>query len=172
METPLHANAFAGSATREGIQTVADFFRTQPFARLGAILSFKTTFPADLTPLPAIARVLQQRIVDIARRSPFDSLGIIFESSQRADPLITQAFQGLKLEADGRPIPVDCYFMPKSAHEPALEVADFVMHSVGRQARQNLAKRGVFVPDFKAVFHSVDPKLVSFMEVTSITANE
>ena len=62
--------------------------------------------------------------------------------------------------------------MPKAAAEPALEVADFVVHTVGRQARQNLTNRGVFLPDFKAVFHDVHPNLVSFMEVASVTRND
>jgi hypothetical protein len=42
------------------------------------------------------------------------------------------------------------------------------MHAVGRQARQNLKKRGDFVPDFCAVFRAVDPRLASFMEVESV----
>jgi hypothetical protein len=29
-----------------------------------------------------------------------------------------------------------------------------------------------FLPDFQAVFHSVDRKLVSFMEVTGVTVSE
>jgi hypothetical protein len=58
--------------------------------------------------------------------------------------------------------------MPKSSADPALEVADFAMHAVGRQARHNLQARGTFVPDFKAVFHTVERRLVSFMEVESI----
>jgi hypothetical protein len=62
-------------------------------------------------------------------------------------------------------------FMRKEIGDPALEVADFVMHAVGRQARQNLQKRGDFAPDFCAVFHSIDRKLTSFMEVESITRN-
>jgi hypothetical protein len=62
--------------------------------------------------------------------------------------------------------------MPKSANEPALEVADFIMHAVGRQARQNLKQRGVFAPDFKAVFQSVDHKLASFIEVETVVKNE
>ena len=58
--------------------------------------------------------------------------------------------------------------MPKSAAYPALEVADFVMHAVGRQARNDLKKREGFLPDFKAVFHSVDSKLASFMNVQDV----
>jgi len=80
---------------------------------------------------------------------------VIFESSQRADRLSEDAFQGFTIEEGSKPIPLKCYFMRKEHAEPALEVADFVMHAVGRQARQNLKKRGDFTPDFCAVFHAV-----------------
>jgi hypothetical protein len=170
-DTPLHANAFAGFATPENIQTVAESFHAQPFARLGGIISFKTALTDELGPVPTIARVLQVRIREIAARTAFTSLAVIFESSQRADRLIEEAFQGFGLEEGGKPLPVECYFMRKGSGDPALEVADFVMHAVGRQARQNLKKRGDFVPDFCAVFHSVERKLTSFMEVDSVTSN-
>src|SRR5262249_44733735 len=100
------------------------------------------------------------------------SVAVIFEASQRADPLIQAAFQGFGLEEGGKPVPLDCFFMPKNAGEPALEVADFIMHAVGRQARRNLTQRGTFVPDFKAVFHSANPTLGSYMEAATITVNE
>ena len=170
--TPLHANAFAGFATPENVRTVAEFFHAQPFARLGAIISFKTALANELGPVPTIAKVLQQRIRQIAARTGFKSLAVIFESSQRADRLIEAAFQDFGLEEGGKPLPVECYFMRKNIGEPALEVADFVMHAIGRQARQNLTKRGDFTPDFCAVFHSIDQKLTSFMEVESVTVND
>jgi hypothetical protein len=50
-------------------------------------------------------------------------------------------------------------------------VADFVMRVIGRQARHNLTERGTFVPDFAAVFHGIDTKLVSFMEVSAVVQN-
>lgn len=171
-DTQLHANAFARFATRENIQAVAEFFRVQPFARFGSIISIDTTLVDELGPVPTIAKILQQRIADIARWKAFDSLAVIFESSQRADRLVEDAFQGFALEEGGKPIPVECYFMRKEFGEPALEVADFIMHAVGRQARQNLKKRGDFAPDFCAVFHSVDRKLASFMEVASVVRND
>jgi hypothetical protein len=171
-DAPLHANTFAGFATRENIAAVAEFFHAHPFARFGAIISAQTALADELGPVPTIAKVLQGRIVDIARWTAFDSLAVIFESSQRADRLIEQAFQGFALEEGGAPIPVECYFMRKEHGEPALEVADFVMHAVGRQARQNLKKRGDFVADFCATFHAVDRRLTSFMEVGSVTLSE
>jgi hypothetical protein len=168
-DTPLHASEFGQFATKQNIDAVAEFFHVQPFARFGAIISTDTKLAGELGPVPTIARVLQARIAKIARWTPFDSLAVIFESSQRADRLIEEAFQGFALEEGGKPIPVECYFMRKKHAEPALEVADFVMHAVGRQARQNLKKRGDFAPDFCAVFHSVDRKLASFMEIDTVS---
>jgi hypothetical protein len=159
------------NATLENIAAVAEFFRVNPFSRFGAIISTDTVLADELGPVPTIAKVLQARIADIARWTAFEPLAVIFESSERADRMIEDAFQGFALEEGGRPVPVECYFMRKRHADPALEVADFIMHAVGRQARQNLKKRGDFVPDFCAVFHSIDRKLTSFMEVASVVRN-
>jgi hypothetical protein len=176
-DTPLHASEFdrpdvSKGVRAENIRAVVDFFQTQPFARLGAIISIATTLADKLGPVPTIAKVLQARIAEIARWTPFDSLAVIIESSERADRLVEDAFQGFALEEGGKAIPVECYFMRKEHAEPALEVADFIMHAVGRQARQNLKKRGDFTPDFCAVFHAVDRKLASFMEVDSVSKQD
>jgi hypothetical protein len=113
-DTPLHANSFVGFATDQNIGTVADFFHTQPFARLGAIISFKTKLADQLGAVPTIAKVLQERIREIASRTAFRSIAVIFESSERADRLVEQAFQGFRLQEDGKPLPVECYFMRRS----------------------------------------------------------
>jgi hypothetical protein len=171
-DSQLHANGFAGFATPENIKTVAEFFYAPTFARFGAIISINAALADEFGPVPTIAKVLQRRIIDIARWTTCDSLAVVFESSERADRLIEKAFQGFAIEENGKPILVECYFMRKEQAEPALEVADFIMHAVGRQARQNLKKRGDFVADFCAVFHSVDQKLTSFMEVSSVEPND
>jgi hypothetical protein len=171
-DTPLHASTFSQSASRQDIEAVAEFFCRQPFARLGAIISISTTLLQELGPVRTIAKTLQNRVVEIAQWTRFSNLKIIFESSDRADPLIKDAFRDFGLEEDGKPISVDCYFMPKSAGEPALEVADFIMHAVGRQARKNLKQCDGFLLDFQAVFHSVDRKLASFIEVNSVSKHE
>jgi hypothetical protein len=62
-DTPLHANAFAGFATRKNILAVAEFFETQlPSFRLGAIILFKTAAADGLGLVSTLAKVLQERI--------------------------------------------------------------------------------------------------------------
>ncbi|KRR26704.1 hypothetical protein CQ14_41235 [Bradyrhizobium lablabi] len=78
--------------------------------------------------------MLKRCIVDIAQWTPFSELHVIFEVCGRADELIEQAFADFRIEEDGRPIPVECNFIPKPVHDPALEVADFVLHAVAALA--------------------------------------
>lgn len=170
-DTPLHAASFSRTHTQEQIEIVVDFFRTQPFARLGAIITMQAT-RGGMEPLLVIAGVLKNRIVDVAKWTPFRDVKVIFEASDRADRQIEQAFADFRIEEDDAPLPVECYLMPKSAGEPALEVADFIMHAIGRQARRRIEGREGFAPDFAAVFHCVDRKLVSFMEISRAEKSE
>lgn len=171
-DTPLHAASFSREATKEQIEAVASFFRTQPLSRFGAIISMKAKIAQGLSPIQTIALVLKNRIIDIAKSTPFNEMKVIFESSDRADRQIERAFGEFRLEEGGQQIPVECYFMPKSAGEPALEVADFIMHAVGRQARRRVDGREGFALDFKAVFHNVEPRLVSYMDVTAVEQSQ
>jgi hypothetical protein len=170
-DTPLHANKFPGIAKPRDIEAVAAFFSAQPFWRFGAIFNAETKLSDELGLMRSMKNVLQQRVNEIVQRTLCKEVKVIFESSDRADKLIEEDFQDFEVHRGTKRIPSECYFMPKSAADPALEVADFVMHAVGRQARHNLKKRGSFVPDFCAVFHAVDRKLTSFMEVASVTKN-
>jgi hypothetical protein len=151
---------------------VAGFFRVQPVARFVATISVNTSLPDEMSILRTMKEVLELRINEIAGHTLCREVKVIFESSQRVDKLIEKAFQNFEVRRGWKHLPAECYFMPKAVAEPALEVADFVMHAIGRQAKQNLKKRGIFLPDFQAVFHGIDRRLLSFMEVKSVTKNE
>jgi hypothetical protein len=170
-DTPLHASDFGSIATKSDMEAVSAFFRSQAFARFGAIISTETKLADELSLMQTMKEVLVKRINDLVEPTLCKEVKVIFESSQRADPLIRKVFQDFELRRGWKTIPSECYFLPKASAEPALEVADFVVHTVGRQARQNLTKRCVFLPDFKAIFHDVHPNLVSFMEVESVTSS-
>lgn len=167
-DAPLHANKFPRIAKDGDVEAVASFFRTQRFWRFGAIFTVETTLAPEITLMQTMRGTLQKRIDDIVQRTLCKEVSIIFKSSDRTNDLIQETFQRFEFFRGSKRIPSECYFMPKAAGEPALEVADFVMHAIGRQARHNLTQRGSFVPDFCAVFHAVDPKLVSFIEVATV----
>jgi len=108
---------------------------------------------------------LQERINHIVGRTLCREVSVVFESSQRANQLVESAFQSFDFYRGSKHIYSECGFMPKSVGEPALEVADFVMHAVGRQMRHSLIQRDRFLPDFCAVFHAMGAELSSFIEV-------
>ena len=171
-DAQLHANRFPRIAKAGDVEAVADFFRAQPFWRFGAVITVETSLVEEIGLMRTMKGVLQRRINDVVEMTLCKEVCVVFESSERTDELIQEAFQDFEVHRGSKRIPSVCYFMPKSVAEPALEVADFVMHAVGRQARHNLTQRGTYVADFCAVFHSVDPKLTSFREVEAVIPGE
>ena len=171
-DTPLHAAKFRSIASAADMEDVATFFRIQPFARFGAIISVNTKLAEEISLMRTMKEVLQLRIHEIVQHTMCREVIVIFKSSQRADQIINDAFQDFAVFRGKKRIPSECYFMPKASAEPALEVADFVMHAVGRQARYNLTQRGSFLPDFCAIFHAVDRRLASFVEVAAVAFND
>ena len=99
------------------------FFRTQPFARIGAIISTKATRDGNIAPVAAIAGVLKNRIVDIAKWTPFSELHVIFEASGRAERLMEEAFGDFRLEEEGTAIQVECFFKRRIVWALALAMA-------------------------------------------------
>jgi hypothetical protein len=165
---PLHAHEFASIAKAEDIEAVAQFFRAHTFWRFGAVFTIETTLLPEINRLQTMKGVLEKRIDDIVQMTLCKEVKIVFESSERMDARIEETFHAFDFNRGEKHIPAECGFMPKAACEPALEVADFVMHAIGRQARYNLKRRGSFLPDFCAVFHAVDPKFTSFIEVENV----
>ena len=164
-DSQLHANKFPKIAKAGDVDAVADFFRANHFWRFGAVITTETLLVPEITLMQTMKGVLQRRIQELVEMTLCKEVIIVFESSERVNDLIQETFQQFDFCRGSKPIPSECCFMHKAAGEPALEVADFVMHAVGRQARHNLKQRGSFVPDFCAVFHAVEPRFTSFMEV-------
>ena len=110
---------------------------------------------------------VKNRIIDIARWDPVCRAAVYSSrrSGQRDRPH-QQASSDSRVEENGRAIPVECFFMPKSVGEPALEVADFVMMPWG--ARRGTAwKVRTDSARLRRAFHDQDPKRVSFMDVNA-----
>ena len=96
---------------------------------------------------------------------PFSSVEIIFEQSERLAPLIEEVFSEFDLQEEGRSIPTGLSWMEKSIGEPALEVADFLINSIGAEIRHRRGGRLGHAKSFEAFFHHVDKRLVSFVDI-------
>jgi len=161
--------------TREQLMALEYFFTQFQFFRIAAITSKEAQLPSGLVVYHMVATCLRERIIQVAKWTPLTRLAVILEASQRADALANRYLRfNLQItDIDGkRTLPTDYFLMPKSANEPGLEVADFIMHAAGGQTKSRL--NGAREPgrkDFKVVFREVDPRLASFMEITEVNYN-
>jgi len=181
-DAPLHAFNFGRAATPERLEACGRFFRDNGFMRIGSVAATTTQIPRDqsykqdFSAIPEaehlawmVLRALHNRILVIAKWTPFRSVAIVVERNPRSKRLLQSAFADLGFEEDGKPVPVDLYEMDKKAAEPGLEVADFVANAIAGHARHTLVggKEGCR-RDFQAIFQSVDPKLASFLAITGV----
>jgi len=140
--------------------------------RFAVVATVKTRIPDPLVLLDAIAPILVKRLLEIMNRTDAPGLTVIFESSERANSIIERHFSAITINESGANVPIEWGFMPKSVGEPALEVADFIMHSVHGLAYDELAGcNGYQRRDFRSVFQRKNPNLSSFMLMEAVIAN-
>jgi hypothetical protein len=95
------------------------FFREQPVRRLGAAGTSSTILPNGEPLMRFVLESFKRRIVDVATWTPFKSIIVVIESNRRANRLVAQYLGDMRLEEDGRQIPVEFYFMEKKPSRPS-----------------------------------------------------
>jgi hypothetical protein len=166
-DAPLHAADL--EYAEKNFATLSQFFTSRAFARFGVAVSRKTNFNVDMHAMASVMGMLKKHIARIVEHSQCSAVALIFESSQRGDPLVQQHFGELGLIEEGRRVPTEHCFMPKSAREPVLEIADFVASASGSQARfYHRGKAGSFAKDYQAVFHQHPPPYSQFFHITDV----
>ena len=80
---------------------------------------------------------------------------IVIEKSDRLLPKAIDLFPGLKLDVDGKPIPIRGLFSEKMPPQPLLEMCDHVCHRAQRQYKFHLGCD--LLPEFVAVFPRAAP---------------
>jgi len=163
---PLHAAEL--EYTPENLAAVSQFFMSPAFARFGAAATNKTNFAVDMHAMAAVMGMLKQHIARLVSRLPCTTVALIFESSERCDPLVRRYFGELGFLQEGRSIPTEHCFMPKSAGEPGLEIADFVASAAGSQARFYHRGRTDFAKDYQAVFYQFPPPFSQFFHIAEV----
>jgi hypothetical protein len=149
-DIPLHAADMA--LKPENFAALKEFFLDRSFARIGTASTKACSYPVEMhTALPVMATV--QEFIDwFASLVPCDRVAVVVESSKRADPIFKKHFGELRSESVRQVKSTSYWFMSKSAGEPGLEVADFIVSAVGSQTKRLAAKQNGHAKDFADVF--------------------
>jgi hypothetical protein len=165
------------AASQAQLNAIGQFFHDHCFGRVAAVLTDRALLDPSLKLYAIEARSLLERIAEIARHHPISNVALVFEESTRTDALAATSFEGYRLQIGqmGQPVrqvSVQKFRMAKSSGEAMLEVADFVMHTAGNEARRRMDGA---VPsgrkDFDVVFRAVDPRIISFCAITEAKQN-
>ena len=164
-DVPLHASELR-HPTQSQLDALNRFFREQEFCRFGTPTC---KLPAGVTAYHTVSRSLHKRWEELTPRvrpTPTE-VAFIFEASERGDALVQRYFSDIVVTIAGNRVPIHLGIMPKWAGDEALEVADFIVHTAGTQARNWDTGDERLRRDFKAIFHA-NPLWQSFSAIASV----
>jgi hypothetical protein len=164
------SRAWCRTAAAAGSLQVHRFLQTARLGRFGAVAT-RNSHLVGQTVEDTVLYSLKNRFLDLLKWSPCRQAVFVFEHSPRMEAAVQRHFGDLRIEANGVELPHDCCWMPKSACEPLLEIADWLIHTVAVQVRFGQKFPRSFTDDLCAAFHSVDPRLASYIDVTSLFPN-
>ena len=170
-DTPLHATGL--NALPEQAQAIGDFFWTNTFGRFAAVTTPETSLGTPMSRFESTALCMAHLLTLVSSDYTFDRLVVIFEHSERTEPLVRKVFrpQAHYADAPGRwRVPTQFFFARKSVAEPIVEVADFIMQAAGGAVRQNLNSPRPFASrrDFAAVFKGGLARRASFLQLEAL----
>ncbi len=165
---PLHASDLTQAEIEQHAPAIGEFFRDGRFARLGVSCSDSTISPDSMEASEYILASLRHRILHVMDNTIYPNVRIIFEENKRAGHIIERYFGNFKILDGSREIPLHFYFMPKGSMDPALEVADFVAHAIGRHAHPKRLSKKSHGLDFKSIFHDRNRREVSYIHIEKV----
>lgn len=170
-DVPLHASSLR-DITADQAAAVGRFFREQKFGRFAVTMNSTVRLPDGVTPITVMPGALRARWQELAARcSPLPiEIAFVHEASERGDGLLEKHFGPSVVHIDGNVIPTRHAIIPKASGDECMEVADFVVHTAGAQARKPSALAGGSRRDFQAVFHH--PLWASFIHIDSVGDGE
>jgi|GEM_PF-3119520 len=165
IKRPLHASDIQHS--KDQIEALNHFFTKFEFFRVAAVMSAKATYTTEAGVVELLANALLLRILEIAKQTSCKGIALIFEENQRIEAQVISSLFGKSIKRGDEDISFECFLMPKAACFSALEAADYIAHTAGRAVRHRNESGKTNLPDFDKIFHGVDKRLISFMEITS-----
>jgi hypothetical protein len=168
-DVPLHASDLR-SPTQQQIEALDIFFRNQNFGRFAATFT-ASAVPAGSEAMQIMPGLIRRRWQELTPRFvplPVE-VAFIHEASERGDALLEKYFGESVVVIDGKQVPAHHGIMSKG--DEALEVADFIVHTAGRQALHGIRPAMPVRRDFEAIFRT-NPLWTSFHGVQSVTVDE
>lgn len=156
---------------------ISNFFLESKFARIASVMTKETKIELENAlqqyfNIQILCLSIVKRIQEIAKYLSFNRAFLIYEDSQRIGGRIMSALQGKTIENKNKEtISVELGLMKQLSPFPALEVADAIARSAGRQARHKLSGKRGFLKDFQDIFQSVDIEHQSFILIEHIKEN-
>ncbi len=83
---PLHAAEL--DYTPGNLAAVSQFFKSPAFARIAVAATIKTKFAVESHAMAAVMGPLKKQIARLVSLLPCPTVALIFESSERGDPLV------------------------------------------------------------------------------------
>lgn len=163
---PLHATDIRFSS--EQMAALKHFFEKFDFFRIATTASYKTKNEVDRNFIDIVGASLLSRICEIGKWADFDRLFILFEASDRIESKVLSSWSHKKVRNKSKEIEIELGIIPKSSCMPALELADFIIHTAGAQTRSRIKNNKKTREDFNIIFRNVDSRLSSFVEITKI----
>lgn len=174
--TPLHATGLRANAEQAG--AIGDFFRGQVFGRFAAVSTPATSLGTPLGRYESTALLMTRCLTEAAIEYDFNSVAVIFEHSQRTDPLVRKVFSPqtdhLSDVANRWRVPTQFYLASKAAAEPLVEVADFIVQAAGTAVSRNITTGAAFLNrrDFASVFEGGRSRRAAFIRLDELGSPE
>jgi hypothetical protein len=169
-DSALHAASVR--PTLQQFEALKVFFGERHFFRVAVTATIDTTYPEHLHSIQPVLELLKKYIASIASHTPCKGVALVFESSQRLDPILQGHFGVLEIMMGDTPIPVEHCVCPKSSGEVGLEVADFIISAAASEIRRRMRGTPGFAKDFQDVFHSVPTPLIRFCQIDAVVGSE
>lgn len=173
-EAQLHARVDSRRMSTRKEAALANFFNVHPILRFAALANTQTEvrLPSEYTD-PLIASIwpmFLEQMLHCARWTSFTDIAFVLESSDRLEGRIEKATRGLRLEENGKSLPINWYWLPKSSAEPGLEVADFLAHTASGFIRDGSDPKSKFFARSRAMFRPADHRLAAFLHIASVAS--
>ncbi len=169
-EKPIHMRELSRRFGRQHVATMQKFFRDNEFRRVGFGVTDRTVFDVGGLPKAPVLEIALAQFLDsvaglMLSDEPAEAVSVVFEDGPLL-PIIRKQWPNRKLtrQQDGVDIPISWATLDKEAGEPALEVADYIAHSLAGYLRADRSRDSKFAERHDAIF-AANPAIGKSLEL-------